>query len=236
MIAQGDFLKLLLADTKDRQAIFRRIFETRYYQIFQDRLRKETGDLDDKCGDKKKSIRQYLQGIKCDDKSADDKSTDDRSAGETNEVLQRVKLAREGQMPTQDVLILLDALIREDEELQDTLCLTGSTNESVTLEISDLLYIEAVGNYVKVCQLRDGKVRTDMLRATSKQMEETLQPYPMIVRCHRAFLVNLQQVEQIVSHSGSMQLHIKHANDSIPVSRSNMAQVKMAIKRGQGEA
>ena len=121
MIAQGDFLKLLLADTKDRQAIFRRIFETRYYQIFQDRLRKETGDLDDKCGDKKKSIRQYLQGIKCDDKSADDKSTDDRSAGEKNEVLQRVKLAREGQMPTQDVLILLDALIREDEELQDTL-------------------------------------------------------------------------------------------------------------------
>ena len=75
-----------------------------------------------------------------------------------------------------------------------------------------------------------------MLRATSKQMEETLQPYPMIVRCHRAFLVNLQQVEQIVSHSGSMQLQIKHSNDSIPVSRSNMAQVKMAIKRGQGEA
>lgn len=113
------------------------------------------------------------------------------------------------------------------EEPHSTLCLTGSTNESVTLHISDLLYIEAVGNYVKVCQLHDDKVRTDMLRATSKQMEETLLPYPMIVRCHRAFLVNLQQVEQIVSHSGSMQLQIKHSNDSIPVSRSNMAQVKV---------
>ncbi len=111
------------------------------------------------------------------------------------------------------------------------LTLTGTTNESVTLQISHLLYIEAVGNYVKVNYLRNDQVHTDMLRATMKQMEETLQGYPMIVRCHRAFLVNLGQVEQIVSHSGSTQLLIKHCHESLPVSRSNMAQVRAAIKR-----
>ena len=109
--------------------------------------------------------------------------------------------------------------------------LRGKTNESVTLQLPNLLYIEAVGNYVKVCHLRNGQVRTDMLRATMKQMEETLHSYPMIVRCHRAFLVNLGQVEQIVSHSGSTQLLIKHCRESLPVSRSNMAQVKAAIKQ-----
>ena len=113
----------------------------------------------------------------------------------------------------------------------ESLTLTGTTNESVTLQISHLLYIEAVGNYVKVCHLRDEKVHTDMLRATMKQMDETLQGYPMIVRCHRAFLVNLGQVEQIVSHSGSTQLLIKHCHESLPVSRSNMSQVKSAIKQ-----
>ena len=113
------------------------------------------------------------------------------------------------------------------------LTLAGTTNESVTLQISHLLYIEAVGNYVKVCHLRSDEVRTDMLRATMKQMEETLQDYPMIVRCHRAFLVNLGQVEQIVSHSGSTQLLIKNCHESLPVSRSNMAQVKAAIQRGE---
>ena len=111
------------------------------------------------------------------------------------------------------------------------LTLSGTTNESVTLQISCLLFIEAVGNYVKVCHLRDGQVHTDMLRATMKQMEETLQDYPMVVRCHRAFLVNLGQVEQIVSHSGSTQLLIKHCHESLPVSRSNMSQVRAAIKR-----
>ena len=129
----------------------------------------------------------------------------------------------------------LRQLNKELKEMQkprlQELTLTGTTNESVTLQISHLLYIEAVGNYVKVNHLRDGQVRSDMLRTTMKQMEETLQDYPMIVRCHRAFLVNLGQVEQIVSHSGSTQLLIKHCHESLPVSRSNMAQVKAAIKR-----
>lgn len=110
------------------------------------------------------------------------------------------------------------------------LTLTGSTSETVTLQIQHLLYIEAVGNYVKIYQLNDGQVRSDLLRTTSKQIEADLSGYPMIVRCHRAFLVNLQQVEQIISKSGSMQLLIKHSHETIPVSRSNMAQVKDAIK------
>ena len=116
--------------------------------------------------------------------------------------------------------------------LQQELTLTGTTNDSVTLQVVDLLYIEAVGNYVKVSHLRNEQVRTDMLRTTMKQMEETLQDYPMIVRCHRAFLVNLGQVEQIISHSGSTQLLINHCHESLPVSRSNMAQVRAAIQRG----
>ena len=116
-----------------------------------------------------------------------------------------------------------------EKHRRQELTLTGTTNESVTLQVSHLLYIEAVGNYMKVNYLHNEQVCTDMLRATMKLMEELLQDYPMIVRCHRAFLVNLSQVEQIVSRSGSTQLLIKHCHESIPVSRSNMAQVKAAI-------
>ena len=108
--------------------------------------------------------------------------------------------------------------------------LSGTTNETVALNVANLLYIEAVGNYVKVHHFHDGQVRTEMLRATSKQMEEELQAFPMVVRCHRAFLVNLGQVEQIVSKSGSMQLIINHCHEFIPVSRSNIPLIKAAIK------
>jgi len=115
------------------------------------------------------------------------------------------------------------------EQLSESVTLTGTTSDKITLNIDDLLFIETVGNYVKVHHLRDNQVRTDMLRATSKQMEDHLHSYPMVVRCHRAFLVNLAQMEQIVTKAGSMQLIVKHSHESIPVSRSNVSQIKEAI-------
>ena len=139
-----------------------------------------------------------------------------------NEQLKEMQLEEQGEKALQQAPEYTDCQSQE-------LTLTGTTNESVILQISDLFFIEAVGNYVKVSHLRNDQVHTDMLRATMKQMEETLQGYPMIVRCHRAFLVNLGQVEQIISHSGSTQLLIKHCHESLPVSRSNMAQVRIAI-------
>lgn len=141
--------------------------------------------------------------------------------------LEETRQLNEQLKKTQNALVKGDA----PQEASDTqVVLLGTTNESVSLDITNLLYIEAVGNYVKVCQLLDGNVKTDMLRATSKQMEENLQAYPLIVRCHRAFLVNLGQVEQIVSNSRTMQLVMKHSHDAIPVSRSNMSQIKEAIR------
>ena len=108
--------------------------------------------------------------------------------------------------------------------------LTGTTNEAITLHLSDLLHVEAVGNYVKVFYLEEGEVHNDTLRATLKHLEDELSDEPMIVRCHRAFLVNLKQVEKAVSRAGTMHLVIKHSGESIPVSRSNMTQVKEAVK------
>lgn len=114
-------------------------------------------------------------------------------------------------------------------QLSSSFILKGTTNDTVTIRFADLLYVEAVGNYVKVYQWRDEQIKTDMIRATMKQVEGDLMAFPSAVRCHRAFLVNLQQVEQIVSRSGAMHLLIRHSHDSIPVSRSNVAQVKEAI-------
>ena len=136
-----------------------------------------------------------------------------------NEQLKKLQTSRQDSQPAQECSINVDTQIT----------LEGTTNEHVTLEISDLLYIEAVGNYVKVCQLRDNDVHTNMLRATMKQMEDALQAYPMIVRCHRAFMVNLGQVEQISSNSRAMQLVMRHSHNSIPVSRSNVNKLKALL-------
>ncbi|MBQ7858869.1 MAG: SMC family ATPase [Faecalibacterium sp.] len=66
MIAQGDFLKLLTADTKERSAIFREIFGTRPYQRLQEKLKEEERTLENQVRDGERSLRQYLQGVQTD--------------------------------------------------------------------------------------------------------------------------------------------------------------------------
>ena len=105
-----------------------------------------------------------------------------------NEHLKKLQTSNIG-VPRQTEESLLAGNIKQDSQIT----LEGTTNEHVTLDITDLLYIEAVGNYVKVCQLQGNELHANMLRATMKQMEDELQAYPMIVRCHRAFMVNLGQ-------------------------------------------
>ena len=138
-----------------------------------------------------------------------------------NEQLKKLQTSNAGVPPQSE-----DGLQAGDTNQNSQITLEGTTNEHVSLEISNLLYIEAVGNYVKVVNKRDDEVHTNMLRATMKQMEDALQAYPMIVRCHRAFMVNLAQVEQISSNSRAMQLVMRHSHDAIPVSRSNVNKLK----------
>lgn len=67
MIAQGDFLKLLLAKTEERSKIFREIFNTAPYQILQEKLKAESGRLKSLYEDKSKSILQYINGVTYDE-------------------------------------------------------------------------------------------------------------------------------------------------------------------------
>ena len=143
-------------------------------------------------------------------------------AAELEETRQMNEQLKKLQTSSQSPQMIEEGITSQDSQIT----LEGNTNESVSLEISDLFYIEAVGNYVKVVSKRDGEVHTTMLRATMKQMEDALQAYPMIVRCHRAFMVNLGQVEQISSNSRAMQLVIRQTHDAIPVSRSNVNKLK----------
>lgn len=65
MIAQGDFRKLLFAETEERGAIFRRLFHTELYHKLQEKLRQEASALDKEYKELVRSIRQYLDQADC---------------------------------------------------------------------------------------------------------------------------------------------------------------------------
>ena len=63
MIAQGEFLKLLLADSKERAEIFRKVFNTGIYQVIQETLKRRERELYGKYEESKRSILQHVSGI-----------------------------------------------------------------------------------------------------------------------------------------------------------------------------
>lgn len=65
MLAQGDFLKLLIAPTKDREIIFRQIFKTEIYSDIQQRLKAEAAAADSEYKDIASDIYKEAAGILC---------------------------------------------------------------------------------------------------------------------------------------------------------------------------
>ena len=107
MISQGDFRKLLQADTKERQKIFRDIFGTGLYVTLQDRLKAQTLELKTQREQTGASIRQYIAGIAC---------------REDSPLVSQAEQARENGLLLTEVQTLLNGLLQEDVAIQECLC------------------------------------------------------------------------------------------------------------------
>ena len=103
MIAQGDFRKLLDADTKSRIEIFRKIFKTEPYFKLQNAIKDDASEAYGIKEDIKKSIAQYINSIKCD---------------ENDPLWLELNLANSGQMLIKDVVELIENIISSDEGKQ----------------------------------------------------------------------------------------------------------------------
>lgn len=112
----------------------------------------------------------------------------------------------------------------------ESIVLSGMTKESIELPVNELVYLEAYGNYVKVNYLQEDQMKQKVLRTTIKQMEETLEEYPFIIRCHRAFLVNTNHILNVKGNSQGNRLTFPNTSDEIPVSRAYVKTLKEQIE------
>ena len=132
MIAQGDFLKLLIAPTKDRIEIFRHIFKTKLYSDLQSRLKSEAAALDNSCSKIKQSISQYISGISCDDSSL---------------LFTEVTKAKNSELPTDECIELIEKLISEDTAAEEK---TAYSISEIEKQLDVLkINIERGENYLK---------------------------------------------------------------------------------------
>ncbi len=103
MIAQGDFLKILLEETKGRREHFREIFRTHVYRDFQEKLKEEARQVDQDRNRQKGNLQIHMRRIACPE----------------NDPLEiEAEKARNGEMLTEQAVELVSRILEKDTELK----------------------------------------------------------------------------------------------------------------------
>ncbi|MDR0546897.1 MAG: LytTR family transcriptional regulator [Dysgonamonadaceae bacterium] len=108
----------------------------------------------------------------------------------------------------------------ETTNLQKTFLFYDEKNElRLSVNRNNLLYIESADNYVQIWYLNKGSLARFMLRNSMKTMEEQLAD-TNVLRCHRSYMVNFEQINVIRRQKDGMYVEfgIKDVPD-IPISK-----------------
>lgn len=91
--------------------------------------------------------------------------------------------------------------------------------DNVSVALENLLYLESQDNYIAVVLLDGGVRRSVLIRSSLKRIEAAVDE-PMLMRCHRSFIVNLQRVRSCHGNRHGLKLSLEGADQPIPVSRA----------------
>lgn len=104
MIAQGEFRKVLLADTEERKKIFRQIFKTQKYESLQNRLKEEALAIKRQFEGARQNLNSYYNGVRC---------------AEDSPLYQKASMAIAGELTSDEVTQLLNELILNDKKQKE---------------------------------------------------------------------------------------------------------------------
>lgn len=168
MIAQGDFRRLLEARTGERIKIFRHIFNTGLYQTLQDRLKEDAGELKRACDALAGSVRRDGAAIQC---TEDSRHRD------------AVEQARRGELPSGELIPLLDKLLAEDDAHKQTL---DAQRGNIAGELEEL-----------IAQIRQGELRRDNQKGLEAVQESLQQLGPQLESAVKALEKALAHQDEI---------------------------------------
>ena len=163
MIAQGDFMKLLLASTDDRKRIFQKLFNTEKFARLQDELKGRTISLSKEYEKASASIKQYIDDVVCDDEYA---------------LSVEVAKVKSGELPTNEALDVIERLTKKYKEAEsqfseDIAKLENKIGE-LTVRIAkaeEIKKVEASLN-VSTAQLGEEEERLTQLKAELAKAEK----------------------------------------------------------------
>lgn len=114
---------------------------------------------------------------------------------------------------------------------ESPLTLANGAKDVFSVDSGRVLYGVADGNYIKIYYLPKDDVgrACKLVRTTMKQAEAAFSG-GHIVRCHRAYFVNIRRVCRVEGNMQGYRLHVEQCVETVPVSRTYAKAVRTLVE------
>lgn len=139
-----------------------------------------------------------------------------------------VKVASESQEP--QVITEKPATEVEATQMTQPVDIVGENKSDIlSVALSDIVLLKSADNYCEIVTKKAEVVSTVLLRVSLSKALAQLPNNETIVRCHRSFGVNLSMVKSYQGNANGLQLELYGIDTTVPVSRSYVNEVKVAL-------
>ena len=108
--------------------------------------------------------------------------------------------------------------------------LQTDTKEEFTINLNNLVCVEAQENYSRIVWTDNDQVKEKLLRVTLKRIEDQLAD-DTLVRCHRSYIINTKVDFTILGNSNGYSLSSDLLKHNIPISRSIGKEIVHKLKK-----
>jgi hypothetical protein len=126
----------------------------------------------------------------------------------------------------------LDAKIHEPVTQEDKQIeiLAENGKDAIELGLDQFICIRSEGNYADVFFIENDELKKKLIRNSLVKIAQQLMNFETVKRCHRSYIVNLQNVNTVSGNARNYNFHVEKLNFAIPVSRNFPKSIIQNIK------
>lgn len=121
--------------------------------------------------------------------------------------------------------------VSKHKKPSNIISLKSATHETLELDPQDISFVEANDNYAIIYWFNADILTNKMLRISLKELEKQLKEFPFIVRCHKSYLINLEEQMKIKGNAKGYFFESSYLPKRIPISRNKAAQINSLFRK-----
>ncbi|UCC43698.1 MAG: LytTR family transcriptional regulator DNA-binding domain-containing protein [Candidatus Zixiibacteriota bacterium] len=140
---------------------------------------------------------------------------------------------RKNLQASQEITARLETIAARDEMPRDKasrdIVLTAENEKDRFMIPADsFLFAQSEGNYTRVFA-QENSAESLFIRSSLSRIEKQLADFPHLVRCHRAYIVNIKKVKKVTGNALGLSLELESTDKPVPVARSYVRQFKQRM-------